>query len=164
MVILKDAHISACKSYRYTLMREWTEHKPKMGFIGLNPSTADGYVDDATITRLTNFARIWGYGGFFIVNLFAYRSTDPRMLTKADNPIGKHNNQHILDIDKKIVFWVAMWGKHGTLLNRDVEVLNLLKHRELFCFGTNKDGTPKHPLYLPYSSKPKKFFSDRRLA
>ena len=66
----KDAILSDCKKYRYSLSRTWDESKPLIGFIGLNPSTADDVIDDPTITRCINFAKSWGGGGLYMGNLF----------------------------------------------------------------------------------------------
>lgn len=32
-------------------------------------------------------------------------------------------------------------------------MLTLAHGSEVYCLGTNADGTPKHPLYVPYSAK-----------
>lgn len=47
----KDAKISECGKYRYSLWRVWDKTKPTFTSIGLNPSTADHIEDDPTITR-----------------------------------------------------------------------------------------------------------------
>ena len=67
----KGAVISECQNYRYSLWRIWDESKPLIGFIGLNPSTADHREDDKTISRCIKFADSWGAGGFYMMNLFA---------------------------------------------------------------------------------------------
>ena len=55
--------------------------------IGLNPSTADHIQDDPTNRRIADFSRRWGYGGYVLGNLFAYRSPDPKALKQARDPI-----------------------------------------------------------------------------
>ncbi len=75
-----DAELSKCRAYRYALWRTWDESKPFAMFVGLNPSTADELEDDPTIRRCINFSKLWGYGGLCMVNLFAYRATDPTAL------------------------------------------------------------------------------------
>ena len=91
----KHAVISHDDKYRYQLSRIWDEEKPMVLFIMLNPSTADADVDDPTIRRVVNFAKSWGYGGVFVGNLYAFRSTDPKVLRYIDDPIGEENIQHI---------------------------------------------------------------------
>ena len=73
--VVKRAVFSDC--YRYLL--SW-EKKHQIIFIGLNPSTADERIDDPTIRRCRGFAESWGYGKMYMLNLFAYRSTDPNPL------------------------------------------------------------------------------------
>lgn len=46
-------------------------------FIMLTPSTADADTDDPTIRRCIGFAKSSGFGGLYVGNLFAYRSTQP---------------------------------------------------------------------------------------
>lgn len=66
-----------------------------MVFIGLNPSTADEEMDDPTIRKCINFAKGWGYGEIIMVNLFAFRSTDPSLLIRDENPVGPDNDSYI---------------------------------------------------------------------
>ena len=66
------AQFSSCRKYRYVLERKWDNALPNVLFIGLNPSRADENSDDPTIRRCINFAKTWGFGGFHIVNLFAF--------------------------------------------------------------------------------------------
>lgn len=42
--------LSACRRYRYTAWREWIGGDGYVLLLGLNPSTADERVDDATLT------------------------------------------------------------------------------------------------------------------
>jgi hypothetical protein len=155
--VSKHAVMSPDHLYRYLLTRVWNTSLPKITFIGLNPSTADADVDDATIRTEVAFADRWGYGGLIKVNLFAYRATDPAEMKRQSNPIGllnergeNANNEHIFEAAAKAHRLVAAWGAHGTHMERDNTVLKLLTNRgfSLFCLGWNKDGTPKHPLYM----------------
>lgn len=147
-IMRSGATFSSCKTYRYSLWRIWDEEKTPVVFIGLNPSTADEMKDDPTIRRCMGFARRWGYGGIYMVNLFAYRATSPRDLFafKAD-PIG-HNNDATLHhyTGMPCVLVVAAWGNHGTFLGRGLEVAQALKV-SMHCFGYTKAGQPLHPLY-----------------
>ena len=72
------ADISSDNKYRYSLWRIWDKNKPIILFIMLNPSTADAVNNDKTMTRVKNFAESWGYGGVYVGNLYAFRSTDPK--------------------------------------------------------------------------------------
>lgn len=80
----KDAILSQDRKYRYVLSRIWDESKPMVVIIGLNPSTADEKDDDNTITKCINFAKQWGYGGLYMLNLFAFRATSPSDMFNAD--------------------------------------------------------------------------------
>ena len=75
----RGADISPCGKYRYSLWRDWDWQgfANRVMFVGLNPSTADATNDDPTIRRCVRFATDWGFGGLVMVNLFAYRATDP---------------------------------------------------------------------------------------
>ncbi|CAJ0698587.1 hypothetical protein R11007_02835 [Ralstonia holmesii] len=64
------AILSDCEQYRYRLWREWERSLPVLGFIMLNPSTADHLENDRTITRCIGRAVAGGYGRLEVVNLF----------------------------------------------------------------------------------------------
>lgn len=139
--------------YRYCLFREWNPALPRMVIIGLNPSAADDEYDDRTVRRCINFARREGCGSLSMLNAFALRATNPKELYNHPQPIGELNDDNIYCECMGAAKIVIAWGKHGLFLNRQREVLILLKGLTLYCFGTNEDGTPKHPLYLGNNTK-----------
>ena len=142
----KSAILSADRKYRYVLTRIWDEKKPTVVFIGLNPSTADEEVDDETIRKCIGYAKRWGYGKLIMVNLFAFRSTDPSMLKRVEDPVGPDNGSYIQKCVSESNLVIACWGNHGKLLNRDKALMGSLPN--LVCLKRNKNGTPHHPLYL----------------
>ena len=135
--------------YRYSLWRAWSAYHPRIAFVLLNPSTADEQIDDPSIRRCIGFARAWNFGSMEVVNLFAYRATDYRELFKASDPIGEENNHYLLHAVECCSTIVLGWGKRGTLLGRDRQVMSLLIGRnDMYCLGKTKDGQPRHPLYI----------------
>ena len=144
---------SECRQYRYTLWREWDLLNSNYAmFIGLNPSTADEWKDDPTIRRCIDFSKQWGYGALCMVNLFAFRATDPRVMMSTPRPIGEENDRWIAYCAKDAGVIVAAWGTKGQYIGRDEEVLQLVEG--LTCLRLTKDGCPEHPLYLPKNLVP----------
>jgi hypothetical protein len=151
------AIISACGTYRYRLERTWST-SPKVAFIMLNPSTADAEKDDPTIRRCVSFAKSWGYGGLIVGNLFALRSTDPKALISAPDPIGPDNDAHLRAIALCAERVVCAWGAHGSHHNRDKHVTRLFKlQHELASLGVTGKGQPKHPLYIAATTELRNF-------
>ncbi len=145
-MLTSDAIISDDKKYRYLLTRIWDNDKRMVNFIGLNPSTADQIDNDPTMRRCIAFAKSWGYGGLYMTNLFAYRTSKTEELMKSKKPIGKENDKYLLEIEKKVDAVVFAWGANGTFLNRDKQVLNLISKG--YYIALTKDKHPRHPLYL----------------
>jgi hypothetical protein len=147
-----DANFSSCRKYRYALWRTWDESKPYAMFIGLNPSTADETNDDPTIRRCIGFSKSWGFGGLCMVNLFAFRATEPRDMMSSIEPVGCENDLYIkrLAIDAGVV--IAAWGNDGSFKGRSETVSAFLP--DLKCLKMNKTGEPAHPLYQPGSTLP----------
>jgi len=142
--------------YRYLLTRDWLGDGSPMVFVMLNPSTATQDTDDPTIRRCIGFAHREGAAGLRVVNLFAYRATDPSALQHAEDPVGPHNDQVILThatIPGALV--VAAWGTHGRIRHRATEVKALLTAAgvHLMCLGRTRMGDPRHPLYLPADTR-----------
>lgn len=135
--------------YRYRLWRHWDQTLPKLCIIMLNPSTADAEHNDPTIARCVNFARDWGFGGVEVVNLFAYRATNPRDLWQAPDPVGPANDRYIKHAAAHSGACVVAWGNlPPTRVSRARSVLQLLGARKVLCPGTTKLSHPRHPLYL----------------
>jgi hypothetical protein len=147
-----NATLSKCRKYRYALWRTWDDSKSYAMFIGLNPSTADETTDDPTIRRCITFARTWGYGGLCMVNLFAYRATEPSNMKTAIDPIGPENDTWLKKLAKNAGVIIAAWGNDGIFLNRSSDVKLMLP--DLMCLKLNKSGEPVHPLYQPNNSMP----------
>jgi hypothetical protein len=147
------AVIDESGDYRYALWRVWDPARPLLAFVMLNPSTADHRQNDPTIRRCIGFARGWGEaGGILVVNLFAYRSTDPKALRRAADPVGPENDAHLLLAADRCCRIVAAWGNGGEHLQRERAVLQLLASRPIFCLGTTSLGKPRHPLYVAAST------------
>lgn len=158
---LTHAEFSPCRKYRYSLSRIWDDTKPFVMFIGLNPSTADEFTDDPTIRRCRNYAESWGYGGIYMANLFALRSTDPKALYLSECPVQEYetndNNDYLMKIASKCKLIVFAWGVHGDLHKRGNDVIEMFKIFDTYCLAKTQDGFPKHPLYLKKDLKPMLF-------
>lgn len=148
----KAAEISSCGRYRYTLARIWDPDLPCVAFIGLNPSTADATQDDPTLNRCIQYAEAWGYGGVWMVNLFAFRATSPGDMKSADDPVGPDNDVALQSVCGAADLVIAAWGNHGSFHKRSHQVRAMLKG--LHCLKVNKTGEPAHPLYQRKSALP----------
>lgn len=135
--------ISNCGKYRYSLSRIWDKNKPVGMFVCMNPSIATAIVSDNTMCNCNNLAVKWGWGGFYIVNLFAYRATDPKEMKNVSDPVGKYNDKIIKETAEKADAIVLAWGNGN--LERAADVKKILKGRKLYCLAKNKGGGYKHP-------------------
>ena len=155
-----DATISDCGLFRYDLVRTWAKDLPTVTFIMLNPSTADGRVDDPTIRRCVGFAKRWKCGTLRVANLFALRSTSPGALYESNDPIGPKNDEAILAAARAATnVTIAAWGVHGVHLDRGDEVRRLLRSWKirLYHLGLSvTTGQPRHPLYLNGETAPER--------
>jgi hypothetical protein len=152
-----DAFLSADGAYRYALTRrweEWGEDTRSFIVIGLNPSTADASQDDPTIRRCVSFARREGCNQLVMLNLFAFRATNPRRLAFCPDPVGPENYNMLWSAlrgdQRRLV--VAAWGTHGHMLEQDDKFISMVLANgiALYRFGkTTRDGHPRHPLYVP---------------
>lgn len=148
------------RTYRYRLERPRVYvGEPPVLWVMLNPSTADEVQDDHTIRKCAGFQYEWTMrhrGAVIVVNLFALRATNPRELRSHPNPVGPDNDAHIagamLDVIGAGGKVIAAWGAHRFARERAAVVADdALDGAPLWCLGTTKDGSPRHPLYVPYS-------------
>lgn len=154
------AILSECGRYRYRLWRRWNTGfyaRRTLGFIMLNPSTADHAEDDPTIRRCIGFAKDNDFAAIHVVNLFAWRATNPAELTRAEDPVGRLNNDFLEEAALCSTRLVAAWGasKVPRLEERATKAAEIAWYagRPLSCLGVTKDGKPRHPLYLPKSAE-----------
>ncbi len=160
----REVEFSRCRHYRYRLRQIWNKDLPLMVFCMLNPSKADEAGNDPTVERCERRARATkGCGGVEIVNIFAYRSTDPEAMKQHPEPIGQDNDRHILEAASTAMMVVCGWGNHGQHLGRGQQVLDMLVKAgvEVHCLKINSDGFPAHPLYIGYGVAPKVFQKER---
>lgn len=146
------AEFSECGTYRYKLWRIWDNDLPIAMCIGLNPSTANGDKDDPTIGILKRMLTHLGYGGFYMMNLFAYISSKPEALLTCENPLGD-NDKKLIEVANLCQDVIACWGNFKQAEKRIEEVLP--KYPNAKCFGRNKNGTPYHPLAMMYNGTQK---------
>jgi len=148
---------SDCERYRYALTRVWDASGPRLLFIMLNPSKATERQNDPTVERCERRARVLGYGALRVMNIFAWRETDPKQLRRAADPVGQKNDALLLEGLSWADRVIAGWGVHGDHLGRGPEVEALLRGAggDLFCLGLSKAGHPRHPLYIAYAKSPK---------
>lgn len=154
----KAALISSCQSYRYSLMRDWSEGSSRIIYtlIGLNPSTADAEVDDNTIRREIDFVKIHGGNCLLKVNLYALRSTDPDALKDKNlsgyQLIGADNWTHVEQALKAAEKVILCWGSHDAALDVAQHLLeeyfDEYGHKFYHLGDLTKIGAPRHPLYL----------------
>jgi hypothetical protein len=160
-----SAVISGCGLYRYELRRTWDEQLPALVYVMLNPSTADAEADDPTIRKCVGFAKRMGYGGIVVVNLYAFRATDPRDLIDSREAgvaiIGPENDRRILDAMYAASAVVFAWGATQTGRPSDiaervatVRGLAAVAHCKPLCLARSKHGDPRHPLMLGYAATP----------
>ncbi|MBX9594697.1 MAG: DUF1643 domain-containing protein, partial [Roseomonas sp.] len=144
--------------YRYLLGREWDAAKPTVLFDMMNPSTARADVDDATIAKVTKFARRWDFGRLLIGNVHAYRCTDQARLAETPDPVGPENDAHLLAMAAEAKLIIMAYGtpKIAALRARGPAVARMLEaagHR-LHALRVSTAGVPWHPLYLPDDTHP----------
>lgn len=143
------AIISECGRYRYMLKRVWGD-EPLLPFCMLNPSTADAEQDDPTIRRCIGFSKREGYGGIIVVNLYAFRATNPKDMQAAPFPFGPDNHRHLTEVAEAAKLYdvpiVCAWGAN----DRGETVKQIFRQVGVrtVCLGKTKDGSPRHPLYV----------------
>lgn len=153
-----DAFGKPSKEFRYLLWRVWNRKKPLVMVFGINPSTANEFQNDATISRLAGrvgLAKHWGFGGLIMANLFPRISTDPAVIYKhrvSDQKKIDKNDRIIreylsLSQVEKVVF---AWGRFETY-GRDLVIAGIAAEecKPTYVLKLNQDGSPMHPLLCP---------------
>jgi hypothetical protein len=149
---INGANFSEDRKYRYRLWRIWDKSLPLVMFIGLNPSTANETDNDPTIRSVCRIARNNGYGGVYMMNCFAFISTDPNGLQITPDSLEKNNIMLTVtsSVCKDVVF---AWGNFDIVYSsgRHDELVKMFPHAK--ALHINRNGSPKHPLYCKSDSK-----------
>jgi hypothetical protein len=137
--------------YRYTLTRAWEPRGERILWVMLNPSTADAHEDDPTIRRVLRFSERWGFGSCEVVNLLAWRATDPSEIPTTVDARGPQNHVTIIAAAQRATRIACAWGSLGARYpdSRDLVVRTLRQHHgALWCLGLTQSREPRHPLYV----------------
>lgn len=158
------AWLSEDRTYRFRL---WRGAAPRLGWIMLNPSTADAWSNDATIRKCWGFATRLGFTGIDVVNLYAYRTRSPSVLVTLDYDVAFGPPQQLKALHQffeenrwimagwgtnQMIYYrkLARSGGRGPWTPKMIRGMATNWGRDLGCLGVNIDGTPKHPLMLSY--------------
>lgn len=157
----RDAKLSACGTLRWTLTREWG-HGARVCYIGHNPSTASHMVDDPTSQAWVHFARQWGAGRYDAVNLYPYRSPDPKEChrwARWDQNGPDYSARDALMQNEAVVattakladIVVACWGELAQDSNWVAQIIEAIQagyppYPDIYCLGRTLAGNPKHPM------------------
>ena len=140
--------------------------------IGLNPSTADETIEDATVRRCIGYARLWGFGALEMTNLYAYRATAPKELWRYLRLPGQPMDQGLCNnvvlqklaelVCRKDGAILAAWGAGGAKYAMSSMLRALLDSIQVpvACLGLTRDGEPRHPLYLRLDTTPIPYLGD----
>lgn len=159
------AHFDERRTIRWWLSRTWDATGKTAVVIGNNPSKAGATENDPTVLRWNHFFRAWGFGGYIAVNKYPWISADPsecwRIADRAINGPDWGNRDDLIYKNIPLVVRHAKaaaqvfvcWGKTR---NEDDHLFteNLIEEiqsgtepfPDLWCFGHNADGSPKHPM------------------
>lgn len=149
-----EAFFSADGKRRTILARrikgaDWT---PFALWIGMNPSTAEGDIDDPTVRREVAFTRDrLNLRAYIKTNVMDFRTTDPVGLRGVDYPCSPENHRAIRGYAKDAAIIIAAWGSlpprqrvHATATMAILREVG----KPVVCLGLTKDGSPRHPLYV----------------
>ena len=193
---IRSATISSCGTYRYSLERSvpalaaddvslgarlaprFTPLRgPLVAWLMLNPSTADAQQDDPTIRKVVGFSRRAGYGRVIVVNLYAFRATDPRqlrnVLRRGPGHVGERlaraegpaNREAIVEAARTAAVVVCAWGAQPWARGQAARVLDWIGETgaQVLCLGLSKAGDPLHPLTLGYDKHPLRPFEPNKI-
>lgn len=157
-IVSKAAHENGKAIYRYALERVWDSNRPLLLWIMLNPSTADAFNDDRTIGRCVSFAKTYGMGAIRVINLFAYRATDPDDLWAAHDAgvdiVGPQNRELIVGdlagMNALAGLTIVAWGAQVDRRPIGQEMVEFVREHYYgaWSLGVTKGSHPRHPLYV----------------
>ena len=138
--------------YRFQLSRcnirsSAGERRGTVNFILLNPSDSTADRSDPTVHNCELMARQWGFENLVVTNLFAFVTSRPAELKRQDDPIGRNNDDHLIQVGERADLRVAAWGTDGLYRDRAfwLRAEMHLKDLGLKMLRQNRDYSPFHP-------------------
>jgi hypothetical protein len=113
-------------------------------------------LDDPTVQKCWHWARDWKFNSFLMLNVYAYRTSDPKHLWETDNPVGSYNDTYLKAYARASQCVIAAWGRRGTQRERQRcgEAQELLaSETDLYCLVPDDDPWPRHPRPLSNGTK-----------
>ena len=153
------------ETHRYLLSRCWDELLPQVLFVMHNPSTANSTKNDSTMRRCYSFSVDNHFGGFQVVNLFAWRGCNPRdiLARGVEICIGNPRNDVVIadvvrwpQVQAVCLAWGALPAANKAVSTRADNVLALLAREcalPVLCLERTRAGWPRHPLYIKKYTK-----------
>ncbi len=145
--------------HRLTLVRIWdnaTSGSPFVLWHGMNPSGAEGDINDLTILKECHWTKLLGFSHYMKTNTGTYRWTDSTTLGNARvDLVHPENFEIIRDLAAEADAIVLSTGRPPDVLLAPTRMLfQALKRdgRRVMCLGTTKDGWPKHSSRLGYAT------------
>lgn len=139
--IFNDNHL-----FRYSLICKIKDVGKSITVILMNPSYADEYSLDSTLCNVREFLiQHTDYSQFEVLNIFPIRTPNNKNLPELMNKYQKiqdKNNEYIRTVLAKDNDVLAAWG--GKYHSNATLIINLLKTKNVYAYGINKDGSPRH--------------------
>lgn len=139
------AIFSEDRNFRFLLNRTWDENKPTICFLMNKPSSANEVDNDRTIDRAINFAKSWGCGGFYVININPTYNNDSEL---SQNIIDE-NKQYIkfaVENSEKIIYC------YGSTIKLPQYISSMVNTP--YCLELSVNGCPKQITRLKNNLKP----------
>lgn len=104
---------------------------------------------------MKRFANDWGYGGVYMMNCFPYVSTDPKQLINSDAVNEEINNIYLQQVGGNCRDVIFAWGNFNEAVQKGNKLAEIFTNAK--ALQINKNGSPKHPLYVAANVIPVKF-------
>lgn len=141
--------------YRYALDRTWDDSLPAVCFLGFSPEPTDGNPTDPLTLKAYSLAMANGFGGFLLMNEWAFEAPLPRDVVheacrEGGDALGPMNDVYLQTLAAGCHSIVACWGSEGVsepFVERHRQVMAMFANR-LKCFGRHDATHPRSVRYL----------------
>jgi hypothetical protein len=115
----------------------------------VEPEHSGRHARRSNVRRCRGFTKLWDCNGLAVANVYALRSTNPAALWAHHDPVGPDNDNYLWIVARERGAVVCAWGSNAKP-QRAARVASILidAGARLWCLGTTKDGSPRHPLYV----------------